>query len=205
MTPPCYSDRINHAFAFAAKYHAPRAPAGGTMAFVAHPSNVAVILARYGCAESTIVAGILHHVLEECDPTRRGDLETRIDRKFGPVILAIAKDAVEPKYDARGRERPWRSWKQDYLANLASAEPPALDICVADEIHGCGSAISTIRRLGREYLRTETRAAFDETLWWYRCAIEVLESREDWPGRPMLNELRLLSAQLIRSLTEAER
>ena len=32
------------------------------------PANVAVILARYGCEQITIVAGILHHVLEESPP-----------------------------------------------------------------------------------------------------------------------------------------
>ena len=66
-----YSDRINHAFAFAAKYHGAMAPPGAGMDYVAHPANVAIILARYGCEQATIVAGILHHVLEETAPEHR--------------------------------------------------------------------------------------------------------------------------------------
>ena len=109
-----YSDRINHALAFAAKYYGAVAPAGSGMDYLAHPANVAIILARYGCEQVTIVGGILHHVLEEAAPDRRPALERKIGDKFGPIALAIAREALEPKYDRRGGERPWRPCKQEY-------------------------------------------------------------------------------------------
>jgi (p)ppGpp synthase/HD superfamily hydrolase len=199
-----YSDRINHAFAFAAKYYGAVAPAGAGMDYLAHPANVAIILARYGCEQVTIVAGILHHVLEEAAPKSRPVLERKIADKFGPVALAIAKDALEPKYDFRGAERSWQACKQEYLAQLAAAEPRALDICVADELHACGSTITALRRLGVEYLRTLSRAGSAQTIWWYRSMLEILEARADWPHREMLSELRLLSTDLVRSLRLSE-
>src|SRR4029078_7651246 len=199
-----YSDRINHAFAFAAKYHGAMAPPGAGMDYVAHPANVAVILARYGCEQATIVAGILHHVLEEATAEHRAVLEQKISDKFGPVVLAIARDAVEPKLDRRGAERSWQSCKQEYLTLLAMAEPRALDIIVADELHACGSTITALRRLGLEYLRTVSRAGSDQTIWWYRSMLEILESRSEWPRREMLSELRVLSTDLVRSLRSSE-
>jgi len=199
-----YSDRINHAFAFAAKYHGAMAPPGAGMDYVAHPANVAVILARYGCEQATIVAGILHHVLEETTAEHREVLEQKISDKFGPVVLAIARDAVEPKLDRRGAERSWQSCKQEYLTLLAMAEPRALDIIVADELHACGSTITALRRLGLEYLRTVSRAGSDQTIWWYRSMLEILESRSEWPRREMLSELRVLSTDLVRSLRSSE-
>ncbi|MDF3052137.1 MAG: hypothetical protein K0S19_242 [Geminicoccaceae bacterium] len=199
-----YSDRINHAFAFAAKYYGAVAPAGSGMDYMAHPANVAVILSRYGCDQITIVGGILHHVLEEATPDKRPVLERKIGDKFGPVALAIAKDALEPKFDRRGGERAWQARKQEYLTQLAIAEPRALDICVADEIHSCGSTMTALRRLGVEYLRTVSRAGSDQTIWWYRSMLEILATRSDWPQRDMLTELRLLSADLVRSLRQRE-
>jgi hypothetical protein len=199
-----YSDRINHAFAFAAKYHGAVAPPGAGMDYVAHPANVAVILARYGCEQATIVAGILHHVLEETASVHRAELEQKIADKFGPVVLAIARDAVEPKLDRRGAERSWQSCKQEYLTLLALAEPRALDIIVADELHACGSTITALRRLGLEYLRTVSRAGSDQTIWWYRSMLEILDSRSEWPRREMLSELRVLSTDLVRSLRSSE-
>jgi (p)ppGpp synthase/HD superfamily hydrolase len=199
-----YSDRINHAFAFAAKYYGAAAPVGAGMDYLAHPANVAIILARYGCEQVTIVGGILHHVLEEAAPERRPVLERKIGDKFGPVALAIARDALEPKYDRRGAERSWQSCKQEYLALLAGAEPRALDVCVADELHSCGSTITAVRRLGVEYLRTLSRAGSEQTIWWYRSMLEVLDARSDWPRREMLSELRLLSTDLVRGLRLSE-
>jgi hypothetical protein len=199
-----YSDRINHAFAFAAKYHGAVAPPGAGMDYVAHPANVAIILARYGCEQPTIVAGILHHVLEETTAEQRAVLEQKISDKFGPVVLAIARDAVEPKLDRRGAERSWQSCKQEYLTLLAMAEPRALDIIVADELHACGSTITALRRLGLEYLRTVSRAGSDQTIWWYRSMLEILDSRSEWPRREMLSELRVLSTDLVRSLRSSE-
>jgi (p)ppGpp synthase/HD superfamily hydrolase len=199
-----YSDRINHAFAFAAKYYGAVAPAGAGMDYLAHPANVAIILARYGCEQVTVVAGILHHVLEEAAPAGRSVLERKISDKFGPVALAIAKDALEPKYDPRGVERAWQARKQEYLAQLATAEPRALDICVADELHACGSTITALRRLGVEYLRTLSRAGSAQTIWWYRSMLEILDSRADWPRREMLSELRILSTDLVRGLRLSE-
>ena len=199
-----YSDRINHAFAFAAKYHGAVAPVGAGMDYLAHPSNVAVILARYECDQITIVAGILHHVLEESAPDKRPVLERKIGDKFGPVALAVAKDALEPKFDRRGEERAWQSCKQEYLTQLATAEPRALDIIVADELHSCGSTMTALRRLGMEYLRTVSRASSEQTIWWYRSLLEILAARSDWPRREMLSELRLMSADMVRSLRQSE-
>jgi (p)ppGpp synthase/HD superfamily hydrolase len=199
-----YSDRINHAFAFAAKYYVALAPAGAGMDYIAHPANVAVILSRYGCEQVTVVAGILHHVLEEAPPERRPMLEQKIADKFGPVALAIARDALEPKFDRRGAERPWQHCKSEYLTQLATAEPRALDICVADELHACGSTITALRRLGVEYLRTLSHAGSEQTIWWYRSMLEILETRPEWPRREMLYELRMMSADLVRGLRQSE-
>ena len=61
-----YSDRINHALAFAAKHHDQQVRKGTRLPYLTHPANVAIILTRYGCDETTVVAGILHDVIEDC-------------------------------------------------------------------------------------------------------------------------------------------
>ena len=61
-----------------------------------------------------------------------------------------------------------------------------------------------VRRLGVEYLRTMSHASVDQTLWWYRSMIEVLAARAEWPRRVMLDELRTMSAALIRELRNSE-
>ncbi|MEP6590478.1 MAG: HD domain-containing protein [Gemmatimonadota bacterium] len=195
-----YSDRINHAFAFAAKYHAPHAPREGAMTFLAHPANVAVILARHGVDELTIVAGILHHVVEATPRVDRTDVCDKITDKFGPVVLAVARDAAEMQVDDHGEMIPWIHRKRVLLNHLLIMEPRALDICAADEIHDCGTAIALVERLGSEYLAIHGLPPAPQALGWYGDLLDALDRRTDWPARAMRHELAALRAQLMGAL-----
>ena len=199
-----YSDRINHAFAFAAKYYVPslRSRPAWTTSRTRPTSRSS--WRDTAASRSRSWPGSCTTCWRRARPTAGRVLEQKIGDKFGPVALAIARDALEPKYDRRGGERPWQQCKPEYLTQLATAEPRALDICVADELHACGSTITALRRLGVEYLRTLSRAGSEQTIWWYRSMLEILEARAEWPRREMLGELRIMSADLVRSLRHSE-
>ena len=99
-----YSDRINHALAFAAKHHDQQVRKGTRLPYLTHPANVALILTRYGCDEITVVAGILHDVIEDCvtaDYTAEM-LEQRIATKFGADVLATVLQVTHRKHDDQG-------------------------------------------------------------------------------------------------------
>ena len=106
-----YSDRINHAFAFAAKHHDQQVRKGTRLPYLTHPANVAVILTRYGCNEDTVVAGILHDVVEDCvrDGWTREMLEERIGHKFGSGVLDRAHGHRAPHRRRRHRDVARRS------------------------------------------------------------------------------------------------
>jgi (p)ppGpp synthase/HD superfamily hydrolase len=201
MNHPGYSDRVNHALAFAAKYYTPPSRRGSGLTYLTHPANVAVILARYGCHEITVVAGILGYLMDEAGASYREPLERKIGEKFGAEVATVVKDVLEPRYDARGKERTWEATKMDYLANLATAEPRALEICAANQIHLCGSMLADVRRLGIEYLGTYSRASAKQTLWWYQAVARALEGDEALARRGMVGELRNLTAQLEEEFT----
>lgn len=190
-----YSDRINHAFTFAAKHHASRARGAGALPFLAAPANVAVILARHGADETTIVAGILHLVLEAAGRDYP-DLHRKVGEKFGPVVLGVACDAMAPA-DAPD----WRHRKRAVLSQLVTMEPRALDIRCAAEVLECGSAITLVERLGPEYLEVHGLASPQETVAWYGDAAQALGRRVDWPARAMRLELAALSARLAALVT----
>ncbi|HYW50728.1 MAG TPA: HD domain-containing protein, partial [Gemmatimonadaceae bacterium] len=84
-----YSDRINHALAFAAKHHDTQVRKGLRMPYVTHAANVAVILTHYDCDESVVVSGVLHDVIE--DSVRDGfTTEDLTDR----VVAELGADAI---------------------------------------------------------------------------------------------------------------
>ena len=80
-----YSDPINHAFAFAAKHHDQQVRKGTRYPYLTAAPNLAVILARYDQDDVTLVAGILHDVVEDCvrDGYTAEMLNRRVGDKFG--------------------------------------------------------------------------------------------------------------------------
>src|SRR3954466_1839887 len=128
MTTRGYSDRINHAFAFAAKHHDRQVRKGTRLPYLTHPANVAVILSVYGQDELTIISGILHDVIEDCvrDGYTRDMLEQRIGDKFGPDVLETVLAVTYRRQDDDGIELSADERKTDYLERLALANEEAL-------------------------------------------------------------------------------
>ena len=143
-----YSDRINHAFAFAAKHHDRQVRKGTALPYLTHPANVAIILTRYGRDDDTVIAGILHDVIEDC--VRGGwtqeMLEERIGEKFGAAVLATVLDVTYRRVDEDGNEFDRDEQKADYLKRLATAGDSARWVCAADKVHNGSSILADLRR-----------------------------------------------------------
>ena len=143
-----YSDRINHAFAFAAKHHDRQVRRGTRLPYLTHPANVAVILTRYGQDEQTVVSGILHDVIEDCvrDGYTRDTLEQRIGDKFGQDVLDTVLAVTQRQVDEEGIELSSEERKDDYLARLAAASERARWVCAADKIHNGSTILADLKR-----------------------------------------------------------
>ena len=127
MTVTGYSDVINHAFAFAAKHHDRQVRKGTKLPYLTHPANVAVILTHYGCSSDTVVAGILHDVIEDCvrDGQTREMLQQRIGDKFGDKVLETVLGVTYRRHDDDGVELSAEDRKADYLDRLSEANEEA--------------------------------------------------------------------------------
>lgn len=194
-----YSDRTHHALAFAAK-HLSR-DATRPAAALARPANLAVILASYGCDEVTVVAAVLHEVIAQSRADERADLTRRLGEKFGPVALAVAlEDQPQDPPASRSLRTTWETECVDRLARLAMLEPRTLSLRAAQEILDCGTILSDVRRLGREYLPNSRAVSGTQLVWWFRSVAETLDRHDAWPRREMLAELRLLTGELAGEL-----
>lgn len=172
-----YSDRINHALAFAAKHHDRQVRKGTRLPYLTHPANVAIILTRYGRDESTVVAGILHDVIEDCvreDYSRR-DLEQRIAEKFGDDVLQSVLSVTHRRKDDEGMEFSTEERKADYLERLAQAGESARWVCAADKVHNIRSIVSDLRRtIDPDTVWSRFAVGREGTVRWYRAVHERL-------------------------------
>lgn len=166
-----YSDRINHAFAFAAKHHDRQVRKGTRLPYLTHPANVAVILTRYGRDEETVVAGILHDVIEDC--VREGwtheMLQERIAAKFGDAVLETVLAVTKRRTDGDGLEFSREEIRTDYLERLAAASESARWVCAADKVHNAGATLADLRRtIDADTVWGRFGGGREGTLQWYR-------------------------------------
>lgn len=185
-----YSDPINHAFAFAAKHHDRQVRKGTKLPYLTHPANVAVVLARYGRDEQTVVAGILHDVVEDCvrDGYTQEMLEQRIGEKFGTGVLETVLAVTHRRVDDDGVELSSDERKTDYLKRLETANETALWVCAADKVHNANSILSDLRRtVDPDSVWSRFNVGKAGTLKWYRDVLNRL--REIGFDQPIVAEL----------------
>lgn len=197
MTVTGYSDRINHAFAFAAKHHDQQVRKGTRLPYLTQPANVAVILTRYGRDEDTVVAGILHDTV--ADVVRDGwsgeMISERIGRKFGDEALALLLSVVERRVDDDGVELAPDDRKADVLVRLASASDAARWVCAADKVHGAWTLVHDLARTTfPETVWGRFSAGRDGTVRWYRQVCDRL--RAVGFGAPIVDELEEATRRL---------
>ena len=199
-----YSDRINHAFAFAAKHHDRQVRKGTRLPYLTHPANVAVILTRYGRDEPTIVAGILHDVIEDClrDGYTRDMLEQRIGDKFGAEVLDTVLAVTQRQVDEEGIELSSEERKDDFLARLAAASDRARWVCAADQIHNGSSIFADLHRtLDPDTVWSRFNVGRLGTVRWYRRVHDRL--RELGFDEPIMDELGEVAEKLEAAATDA--
>jgi (p)ppGpp synthase/HD superfamily hydrolase len=172
-----YSDRINHALAFAAKHHDRQVRKGTRLPYLTHPANVAIILARYGQDTDTVVAGILHDVIEDCvrEAFSRETLEQRIGDKFGSGVLDTVLTVTYRLIDDDGVELSHDDRRDDYLARLASANESARWVCAADKLHNASSILADLRRtIDPDTIWNRFSGGREGTIRWYRSVYDRL-------------------------------
>jgi (p)ppGpp synthase/HD superfamily hydrolase len=174
-----YSDRINHALAFAAKHHDRQVRKGTRLPYLTHPANVAIILTRYGRDEQTVVAGILHDVIEDCvrEAYTVDMLEQRIGDKFGKDVLTTVLAVTHRRIDDDGVELAHEERRDDYLARLGLAGEAARWVCAADKLHNASSILSDLRRtIDPDTIWSRFNGGREATVRWYRRVYDRLRA-----------------------------
>ena len=202
MTSPGYSDRVNHALAFAAKHHDQQVRRGTRAPYATHPANVAIILTRYQQDDTAVVAGILFQVVEDSvlQGTSREMLDQRIAGKFGDATLETALAVVERRTDDDGIELSPDERRDDALIRLADASESARWVCAAHVLHDAGTLLADLRRtIDPGTVWTRFSGGPLETVRSYRRAVDRL--REVGFRAEIMNEL----ANVVTALEGASR
>lgn len=91
-----YTPRIEKAIQVASHAHRNQTrKSDGNMPYISHPFSVLVILSEHTKDENTMIAGLLHDVLEDADPNEY--TEQKLRDIFGEKVVSIVKEVSEQK------------------------------------------------------------------------------------------------------------
>ena len=196
-----YSDRINHALAFAAKHNDREVRKNMRLPYGTHGANLAIILTKYGQDEETIVAGILQDVVADSvrDRQTRETLDQRIADKFGADVLDIALAVTVRLADDDGVDLSLDERKVDFLNRLKHAPEPARWVCAADAIHTASTILADLKRtIDPESVWGRFPWGKSGTIRWYRRLYERLT--EEGFVAPIMQEF----AHVVAALEQLE-
>ena len=197
MSTTGYSDRINHALAFAAKHHDQQVRKGTRLPYVTRPSNVAIILARYDQDEQTIVAGILQDVVEDCvrDAFSLPMLQQRVGDKFGSEVLDTALAVTPRRMDDDGIELSHDDRRDDFVERMSKTGERARWVCAANELHGANTILADLRRtIDPNIVWGRFTGGKDTTVRWHRRVYDRLT--DIGFDAPIMTELRAVVTAL---------
>src|ERR1700722_12241680 len=192
-----YSDRINHAFAFAAKHHDTQVRKGTALPYLTHPANVAIILTRYGRDENTVLAGILRDVVADSGGDGR-TREERIGAKFGQDVLATVLAVTVRNINDAGVEMASDERKDDLIARLAAASEASRWLCAAHTLHNTSAILADLKRTTfADSVWSRFSRGAEPTAHWYRRVYDRLS--ETGFDAPIMAELRSAVERLEQS------
>jgi len=174
------ADLIDRAIELAVKAHEQQKRKGTETAYIVHPFSVAVILARAGCSDETIAAGILHDTVEDTPVEIHS-----IRREFGETVASIVESCSEPN-----KTLPWEERKEHTVKSLKTASLDARLVSCADKLHNLRTIAMDKSTVGDEVWARFNKGK-DEQRRYYQRLVEVLCDRQDTGEyQPLFEELR---------------
>jgi (p)ppGpp synthase/HD superfamily hydrolase len=154
---------IDLAIEVAAKAHQNQVRKGTDIPYITHPLAVGIILAKAGCSDEVIVAGILHDTLEDTPTT-----PDYIQETFGPRVASIVKGASEPD-----RSLTWEDRKRHTIKYLKTAPLEIRLVACADKLHNMRTIASDYVEIG-ETLWERFNRGKDAQKWYYQGLVQAL-------------------------------
>ena len=134
--------RLNDAIMFATKAHDGQIRKMANTPYIFHPLEVATIIATMTDDEDTMIAGLLHDTVEDCDVDPK-----EIRAKFGARVSALVQSETEDRLSSKPPSETWQARKEESLLMLGNTKDREVKIL------WLGDKLSNIRSFYREHCK----------------------------------------------------
>lgn len=157
------TDRIEEAIDFAVHAHRGQLRKGSLIPYILHPLGVCRLLLTHGCDEETVIAGVLHDVVEDTPVTIE-----RIAARYGPRTASLVESVTEAD-----KRAPWEERKLSAHLKMRTAPIEAKLVTAADKIDNLRSIAIDRERSGEKMWRRFKRGRKEQE-WHYRTLSTIL-------------------------------
>ncbi len=159
------SEGFRRAVAFAAVGHRDQVRRGSGVPYIVHPLLVARIVEEARFDELTVIAALLHDLVEDTPITLN-----EIGMRFPKTVADIVAGCTEVKLDPDGRPIPWENRKRAHLDRLrVKARLEVRAVMLADKLDNLWS-IQDDLKAGRP-VWDQFHADRERVLWYYASTI----------------------------------
>jgi len=166
---------IDLAIEVAVRAHQNQLRKGTDIPYITHPIAVGIILAKAGCPDEIIAAGILHDTVEDTAVTL-----DYLQATFGEKVTMIVQGGSEPD-----KSLPWEERKRHTLDYLKTAPLAVRLVACADKIHNMRTIAAGHEKVGDQVWERFRKGRSDQE-GYYRGLVESLCNRPDNQGHESL-------------------
>jgi (p)ppGpp synthase/HD superfamily hydrolase len=218
--PPAYSQEVDLALALASIVHRRAERKGTRVPYIVHPLHVTLILSRHGLPEHVQVAGILHDVLEDIDPSdaavRMALAETFhelaphveaaddrfrravagvIEGRFSARVRDLVDAMTQQKRGPDGEMLPIQERRLRVVEKVAASDDPEfVSLKAADAVHNARSIVGGLLSEGAGVM-SRFKGPAGETIGYFEALADVVSDRLG-ESHPMATELRMALGEL---------
>lgn len=175
------SKPITEAIRFAAEAHAGQNRKGTNTPYIWHPLSVGRLLQDAGCSTETIVAGILHDVLEDTSIT-----VSEVRERFGNEVAEILQAA-----SVSDTTMPWEVRRRRIIEGLKTAPVDAKIVSAADKLDNLRDTAVDLAGLGERVWNRFNRGRHKQE-WYYRNVLLSLTADSGQAAdHPLVHALEL--------------
>jgi len=186
--PQGYDELYEEALRLAARAHRSQVRKGTDLPYISHPVHVSTILCRHGFSRETVIAALLHDVVEDQDVPL-----AEIESQFGAVVAEIVDALSERRNDTEGEVRPWHVRKAEAVEKICQASAAAAAVKAADVLHNAQSILYDLRHEGPGVWQRFTRGP-EQILGYYGRIAALVQARLG--DHPLVRELLTSLAEI---------
>ncbi|MFH1547603.1 MAG: HD domain-containing protein [bacterium] len=186
-----YTPLIQKAIRFAIQIHeldTKKRRKGTEIPYVTHPLTVGLILGRVTGNENIIAAGLLHDIIEDCEPYGKIN-KAFIEKEFNADVARMVDDVTESD-----KTLPWMERKMAALSHVKDMKHDSILVKSADVLHNLSELNEDIANHGVSVFSKFNGSKEDTILRYNRL---IPELRKAWPKNPLLSELQNALSTLL--------